>query len=141
MSWTVNKIRAPEVAFGLASQKKVINDLKEYFKCDILETDNEFHPYDFCEINGESYYELKTRRCNWTTYPDTMVSLAKKEYADSHPESDFYLCFKFNDGLYAHKYSPRKNNYQVKTFMRQDRNGESPKPHLFIKNNTMFKIC
>ena len=112
-----------DIYFGLKSEENVIEYLKKDFP-DIVKTPTTSHPYDFittCD-NKTTYFELKTRRCNSFTYPDTMIGFNKIQFANQpeNVDKEFIFLFKFVDGLFKHHFD-RSKAYSIRKGGRFDR--------------------
>jgi hypothetical protein len=77
-----------DIEFGLSSEKKLIKTLGNQFGADIQKTTNKYCNYDFFTANHK--IELKTRRCNFRTYPTTIIPV-KKTLQDGN--LTFVFCF------------------------------------------------
>ena len=111
-----------DIYFGLKNEETVMDILKKDFPT-IAKTPTTSHPYDFVttDENGQrTYFELKSRRCFSTTYPDTMIGANKLQFANENSHSQFVFLFKFNDGLFKHHYDPLKE-YSIRKGGRYDR--------------------
>jgi len=110
-----------DIYFGMQSELSVLEFLKTDYP-DIQKTEPSSHPYDFVTTvdNQVTYFELKTRRCNSFTYPDTMIGYNKILYAKKYPDKNYVFLFKFCDGLFKHHFNPNKE-YTVRKGGRYDR--------------------
>ena len=115
--------------FGLASEKVVIKQLKEYFNEDIKSTIERFCPYDAYSENYK--YEIKTRRNKYSTYPTTIISLTK-----INTEGNLRFVFSFTDGLYYIDYDKEI----FLTFKVQDITIHKPVKHILIPIENLIKI-
>ena len=95
-----------DLRYGYLNEQNTIQMLRDFFKMDLQKTSGEYHPYDF--VCGDTYFELKTRRCRKNTYPTTMVGFNKIKEAQNSPMNEYYFVFKFNDGVYYWKFDPTK---------------------------------
>jgi hypothetical protein len=116
-----------DYSFGIKCENQVIQVLKETYP-DILKTAQN-HPFDF--ITGNTFFELKSRRNNHNTYPDTMIGYNKIQYAKMNPDKNYVFLFKFLDGLYKHDFDPQKT-YSVRQGGRIDRGAPEIKDYVFI---------
>ena len=90
-----------DAKFGFQMEKDIFETLKSFLKCDLKQKKR----YDIFDYESETHLvELKTRRCNSTTYKDTMMPMNKINYCKT-TEKDVYFFFQFNDGLFYWKYS------------------------------------
>ena len=121
-----------DIYFGLQNEMFVMELLKKDYP-DIAKTPTTSHPYDFvttCD-NQIIYFELKSRRCNSTTYPDTMIGYNKLQFAKLNPDKQFVFLFKFTDGIFKHHYDPNKE-YTIRKGGRFDRNRPEVSNYAFI---------
>ena len=123
----------PEVArqrkYGLAKEHEVLKDIQNKFGSDLKKTSGRYDRFDF--ISSNVLIELKSRRCNVETYPDTMVGYNKIEYAKKHPDKSVIFCFNFENGLYYHEYKPDKK-YNIRDF--------NNRPYCFIPKGDLLKV-
>lgn len=122
-----------DLNFGKEKEKEILTILREHFKDDIEIINEKFCTYDYKGI--KNIYELKSRRCNYNTYPTTMIG-------DDKLKDNIILIFSFFDGLYYIKYEEDKfNNYERKLFKRNDRgNIDKLKDYLYIPIKDLIKI-
>jgi hypothetical protein len=97
----------------------------------------EYHPYDF--IADSTFFEVKSRRCRSTTYPDTMIGYNKIEYARLHPENNYVFLFDFIDGLYKHDFDPTRK-YKTAEGGRTDRGYHEIKQYAYIPIEDLIQI-
>jgi hypothetical protein len=91
------------ICFGIQNEKTLLPILQKYFNDETIEKTSFVRcPFDFVSENG-TLYELKTRRCFYEKYPDTIFPTKKFDY---QPEKEKYLIFSFNNGNYYIKYEP-----------------------------------
>lgn len=106
-----------DLQFGFSEEDRLLRIIQENFG-ETFEKTPDHHPYDYTD--GETYIELKSRRCNHNTYPDTMIGYNKLKYAMNRPENKFIFLFNFKDGIYKHEFCPDKA-YKIKQGGRSDR--------------------
>ncbi len=102
MNWitTFNK----DLEWGLGKEKELTEELKEMWRQVIETATTDVLDFKIEDKNGnEVWLELKSRRCEKDTYPDTMIWLNKlieayKRYNDSWLYTLFL--FKFTDWIY-----------------------------------------
>jgi hypothetical protein len=116
-----------DYVYGIKSENEVIACLKQTHP-EILKTAQN-HPFDF--VTNDTFFELKSRRNNHDTYPDTMIGYNKIQYARMNPDKNYVFLFKFLDGLYKHDFDPQKN-YSVRQGGRTDRGAPEIKDYVFI---------
>jgi hypothetical protein len=106
--------------FGQEKEEKYIDTFREKFDSKLEKTVQRFSPFDF--VSEKTYVELKSRRCCYKKYPDTMVGKNKFDYADKLEGKDIFFCFGFTDGLYYWKYDKEQlglisfKNYGTKEY-------------------------
>ena len=113
-----------DLTFGIKNENEIITLLPP----DTVKTPSN-HPFDF--LSGDTYFELKSRRCNHNTYADTMIGNNKILYAKQYPDKNYVFLFKFADGLYKHHFDPKKE-YSVRQGGRCDRGRPEYKDYIFI---------
>ena len=103
------------ICFGIANEKTMLPIIRQFFNDETIEKTTFVRcPFDY-EGSG-ILYELKTRRCNYRKYPDTIFPMSKFNY---QPEKEKVLIFSFTDGNYYIKYNPlvfetfKKENKQL----------------------------
>jgi hypothetical protein len=128
-----------DLRFGLENEKIMLKMINEKFgdRGPFLKTSDQFHPYDFVREN--EYIELKSRRCNHNTYPTTMISQHKINYAKNHPECKFKLLFSFKDGVYSYDVDTEKD-YEFKRAGRWDRGRPELNQYAFIPVNELIRV-
>jgi len=107
---------------GKQSEATILPIIKEYFKREIIPTEDKYNEFDF---KDEIYnYELKTRTNTMKAYPTTMTTLNKCK-----PNS--ILLFKYTDCLAYISYDEERfKQYEVKAYTRyEDRENRD---HIFI---------
>jgi len=122
-----------DIYFGLRNESLVLELLKKDYP-DIAKTPTTSHPYDFIttDVNGIiTYFELKSRRCSSTQYPDTMIGANKLQFAKLNPDKQFVFLFKFTDGIFRHKYLIDKE-YTIRKGGRFDRNRPEVSNYAYI---------
>lgn len=84
--------------FGKAGEKRVLPVITEFFKREVLATEDRYSKYDF--ICPEYNYEVKSRTNCFNKYPDTMITMNKLIDGDK----PLILLFNFTDALYYIQY-------------------------------------
>lgn len=126
-----------DLIFGLKSEAYLLSIIKKTFGSGFEKIQEQFHPFDFQD--GDTYLELKTRRCKHDRYPDTMIGYNKLKYAQDRPTCKFKFLFKFDDGLYYHDYDHTKK-YNIRDGGRWDRGTQEIKPYCYIPVNELKLI-
>jgi hypothetical protein len=122
--------------FGNLAEDKSLNIFKEKFGENIQKT-KQYDLFDFTD--GETYIELKARRCYSYTYDDTMVGYNKIEYANKHPDKKFIFAFKFLDGLFCVNHQ-HGDIYRLDRGGRSDRGRPEYKNYCYIKKELFYKL-
>jgi hypothetical protein len=105
--------------FGINNEIDLLEPLRFFFSDDtIMQIENKYSRFDF--KGDKKYIELKSRKCNSTTYPTTIVSFAKfNKVKDGH---NYYCFFKFLDGIKYIEYDKNLfNTFEIKQVVRRDR--------------------
>jgi hypothetical protein len=126
-----------DLTYGLTKEVEVLNILQNFFELPLKKTSGRFDIFDFEADN--TLVELKSRRCNSWTYPDTMIGYNKIQYAYDNPDKNIIYCFNFQDGLYYHRFNP-EINYKPKIAGRCDRGRPEFKRHAFINRSFLYKM-
>lgn len=119
--------RLLDEVMGIENELAVLELLKDKHNGEVYKTP-ECHCMDF--VSDNTFYELKSRRCNKNTYKTTMVGLNKFEFAGACDRDCIFL-FKFDDGLYYYKYN-RTDRFDIKIGGRKDRGKEEYKKYVYI---------
>jgi hypothetical protein len=123
--------------FGKLQEERLFNIIKKEFGEDLTPSKERYALFDF---NSEkTSVELKSRRCNHNTYPDTMMNINKIYCANEHPDKTFIFCFNFEDGLYYFKHK-KDYEYKVRFAGRRDRGVDERKTYAFIPVEDLTKV-
>jgi hypothetical protein len=96
-----------DIEFGLSSEKRLMNTLGNKFGSDIQKTTDKYCNYDF--YTAQHKIELKTRRCNYNTYPTTIIPIKKTQQ-----DGNLVFCFCFADKLCYIEYDKEKfSKYRI----------------------------
>ena len=106
-----------DLNYGFQQEDTLLETIKNKFGYSFKKT-SKYHAYDYTD--GEIYIELKSRRCNYNSYPTTMIGYNKLVYAMNNPNKKFKFLFNFYDGLYSHDFDTEKD-YKIRTGGRSDR--------------------
>ena len=87
--------------FGKESEDKNLEIFRTFFNDENLKKTKWQSIMDF--ESDRCCIELKTRRCEYNKYKDSMIPASKIRYCDGK-NKEFYFCFNFQDGLYYWKY-------------------------------------
>lgn len=124
-----------DIQFGLQSETRVINILGQYFGEDIKKTTEKYCPYDF--YTKDYKIELKTRRCNSTTYPSTIIPVKKTQQ-----EGNLVFVFCFSDKLCYINYDKEKfSKYKIEDIEYVRAFGKITQvPHIHIPIEDLLEI-
>ena len=129
-----------DLDFGLKSQVEVLETLRKYFDETIEETKEPYCAYDGECPEKNTRYEIKARRCSFSTYPTTIIPYSKRKAAKE--DTRLLFVFRFTDGLYYIQYKQELFD----TFDTKDvtyyRKGITPRPakHYCIPTELLLKI-
>jgi hypothetical protein len=102
--------------FGIQKEKDIYDIINNKFNDNIKQNKNKFAKFDF---EGDKYlYELKSRKCNYSTYPTTLIPFSK---CQSDNKKIIFL-FNFVDGLYYIRYRKKIFDlFKLESFCRNRR--------------------
>jgi len=130
----MNTQKIQDIEFGTNNEQKLLNTIQTFFNDDtIIKIETKYSPFDY--IGNNCLIELKSRRCNSSTYPTTIIGINKFNQID--PNIKYILIFSFTDiVLYIEYEEELFNTFSIKTVSRRDRGRvESAKYyHIPIKN-------
>lgn len=124
-----------DLSFGGKNEIIILEKLQDTYQ-GLTQTDT-FHPFDYFHDN--TFFELKSRRCNHDTYPDTMIGHNKIKYALDNPQFNYVFLFKFMDGLYKHHFEPTRN-YSIRKGGRLDRGKPEFRNYCYIPIEDLILI-
>lgn len=104
--------------YGKEQEKKVYPILKEHFDENLTQSpDHSKHDFESDTVT----IELKSRKCNFNTYPTTLLTCNK--IVETSKRQIF--CFNFQDGIYYIEYDPKLfDQFLKKSFSRSRRSGD-----------------
>ena len=111
---------------------KVLNELGFNLK-----KTSKTHPFYF--YNEEYYFELKSRNVFKSTYPTTIISLNKIQFAQNTKNKCIFL-FKFIDGLFFYIYEKNDPKNKINIGGRSDRGIDEYKPYFHIPISSLNPI-
>ena len=94
------------------------------------------HPMDF--EYDDYYFEVKSRRNGYGTYPTTMVGYNKWKFAQTCGRKVVFI-FSFTDGVYKYTFNP-DDNFENKIGGRCDRGIMEYKKYIHIPINKLVRI-
>jgi len=130
----MNTQKLQDIEFGTDNEQRLLNTIQRFFNDDtIIKITTKYSPFDY--MGNNCLIELKSRRCNSSTYPTTIIGINKFNQID--PNIKYILIFSFTDiVLYIDYDEELFNTFSIKTVSRRDRGRiESAKYyHIPIKN-------
>ena len=130
----MNTMKIKDIEFGTDNEQRLLNTIQTFFNDDtIIKITTKYSPFDY--MGNNCLIELKSRRCNSSTYPTTIIGINKFNQID--PNIKYILIFSFTDiVLYIDYDEELFNTFSIKTVSRRDRGRiESAKYyHIPIKN-------
>ena len=129
------QILKKDIAFGLQSEQTLLTTLGNQFGADIQKTTYKYCPYDFYTENHK--IELKTRRCNYNTYPTTIIPVQKTQQ-----DGNLVFCFCFADKLcYIHYDKEKFSKYKIEDIEYVRAYGKTSRvPHIHIPIEDLVEI-
>lgn len=129
-----------DLKFGEAKENDIQAVINDAFKCK-SEKLPPFHPFDFKDLQANTYYEHKGRRNEYNKYSTTMIGSNKIDFINKHPDNDYVFIFGFTDGNYYIKYNKELfDNFEIKKGGRLDRGRPEIKDYLYIPIEQLSKI-
>ena len=134
--------------YGEQSEKKAIIQLQQHFNFPIIKLDY-YNAFDFYNETERVYIELKSRRCQISTYDSTMIGMNKINKAKilTRKNNNVYFCFYFTKtdytecDLYFWKFNLLDfDTCQCKTGGRIDRGKSEIKKYCYIPVSLLTKI-
>jgi hypothetical protein len=129
-----------DIKFGVDNELKLFKLLKDKFDSNLTRSISKYSIFDYsselCDV------ELKTRKNNYDTYPDTMIGANKFEYANK-TDKGVYFVFSFFDGNYYYKYDKKDVDNGLVQFRqggRKDRGFNEINQYAFIPISSLIKI-
>ena len=66
-----------DINYGRESEILVLSKIKKFFNDDKFKELDYYHEFDYTNEDGTILCELKSRRCNYNEYNDTMLNVSK----------------------------------------------------------------
>ena len=122
-----------DLTFGLANENNVIQKLNTYFPNETITSTKELGLGAYCSYDAESentMYEIKSRRCKYSTYPTTIVPIHKVKDIKKR----LVFVFQFIDGYYYIVYNKELFDTFETKIIKLNRAGINDKPtyHYYI---------
>jgi hypothetical protein len=120
-----NRCFKNDLEYGLTKENEVMDTLKEYFEPDIEKTEL-YCVWDAHSPKSQTRYEIKSRRCKYSTYPTTIIPYKKRNGAVDGKRLLFVFCF--TDGLYYSEFDKNVFDSFDTRYITYYRPGIIPKP-------------
>ena len=132
--------QANDIAFGLASENTNINRIQSFLATPLTKT-GEYDVMDWTNENRTIYVELKTRRITHNQYPTALIGANKVAFCNE-PNTAYYFCFSYLDGLYYIKYDKNlfatfATNNDFERSYRPDAHNTLPQSIVLIPTNLL----
>lgn len=135
----MNLIKELDLDYGKSREEELTKLVKGMWGDDLRKTYSKYNFFDFYGIN--KLVELKSRKCNYTDYPDIMIGLNKIQTAQKKPERLTVFVFEYNDGIWYWIYDELEaNDIDVRVGGRKDRGLDETKDYAFIPKRYLKKI-
>lgn len=134
----MNFQKKKDLEMGTINENQIQTIIKEYFKCNDLKKLDKYNVFDFYSPLNELYFEVKSRRCNYMSYPTTIIGYNKFVEA-SKLNGDKYFVFIFNDGNYYYKYI-NDDKFDIANGGRNDRGKDEYKNYVYIPIEKLTKF-
>lgn len=124
-----------DIILGKKKEIEILPIIKQYFKRDILKSNERFDKYDF--YDNEYKYELKNRLNYYSSFNTTLLGY------DKILNCNQIFLFNFYDGLYYIKYNEQLfNTFDKKLFVRTNRTNLNckKKDYIYIPIKWLIKI-
>jgi hypothetical protein len=100
-----------DLNFGLAKEAEVVSALEGIFNETITRVADKYSPFD--AESEMARYEIKCRRCQLTSYDETIIGVNK--ITRTPRNKPFRLVFGFTDGLYYTEYEKERfDTYDIR---------------------------
>ena len=132
-----------DIDYGRQNELIIFEKLKLFFKDALYELDF-YNNFDYKNEDSSLLIELKSRRCKFETYNDTMINISKlnkcKRYTRNKTiKMEIYFFFYFNNNdLYYWKYN-EVDTLRYGTCSRVDRENVAIK-YAYISKNLLIKV-
>lgn len=118
--------------YGIQKEQELCSTISKDAGITLKKIDKTFSVMDYKSEDGSTYAELKSRKCEKSKYPDTIVGMDKviaaKRLVEYGKHVDFY--FNFTDGLYKYPYNEEMFEWAA-PFRRHQRTDFNDKEKLY----------
>ena len=135
-----------DIDYGRKNEIIIFEKLKIFFSNEKMKELDYYHEFDYTNGDETILCELKSRRCNFNEYNDTMLNISKlnkckrliRNKNKLKIEIYFFFYFKQNE-LYYWKYN-EKDNLRYSTCNRPDRVSSTNNKYAYISRELLTKI-
>ena len=134
-----------DIDYGRENEIIVFQKLKSFFSNEKMKELDYYHEFDYTNEDGTIICELKTRRCSFNEYNDTMINCSKLNKCkrliknkNKKIQIYFFFYFKKND-LYFWKYN-ETDDLRYSTCNRPDRISSTNNKYAYISRNLLTKV-
>lgn len=92
-----------DLAFGKKNEEECVDMLEQYLET-TLHHEGSYAVLDFTNSDKTIFVELKSRRITSDTYDTALLGLNKVQAMDNIDNMEYYIAFKYSDGLFTIKY-------------------------------------
>lgn len=138
----MNLVKKLDIKQGLEAESKTHPIIEKHLGIEMKQTEN-YHTFDYVNLEKKIYAELKARNNTSYKYPTTMIGLNKIEKGLELIKKGFeiYLYFKFLDGIFYYKMNSKtEEECKISIGGRCDRGRKEYKKYCFISINKLKKI-
>ena len=134
-----------DIDYGRENEIAVFQKIKLFFNDGNLKELSYYDEFDFSNEDSTLLCELKSRRCNFNEYNDTMINCSKLNKCkrliknkNKKIQIYFFFYFKKND-LYFWKYN-ETDDLRYSTCNRPDRISSTNNKYAYISRNLLTKV-
>ena len=130
----MNKIKARDIIVGSESERFMLPYIRNVLTDATIELSSQsYSAFDYYNLDRSKCIELKTRNCNISTYPTTMIPLSKIQWCVKDPNKQYWFFFRFNDGIKYIRYEKDLfDTFEKKKGGRADRGCVETNDYLYI---------
>jgi len=131
-----------DYSFGTQSEVKAHKRIEDFLETPLIHKGG-MAIFDFSNANGTVHADLKTRRISHDKFPTAIIGSNKVEFAQNHPDSEYWFIYNYLDGLYGVQYDKDLfSTFEQTSYQRGERSdyfGGSQSCH-FIPHKHLQKI-
>lgn len=115
---------------GEKYEQEIKNYLESHLNINLSKT-GKYDYFDF--VSGNNYFEIKSRNCNYETYPTSIISLSKVMYAKQNSDNKFFFIFVFSNCTKFIEYDSEVfDSFKIERKTRRDRGKEEINSYIMI---------